>query len=400
MKIPLASSGLRQCDIDAAVEVLNSGNLTMGSKVKQFESEMAEYLGVKHFVMVNSGSSANLAIFEALLRPSRGMPRLNPGDAVLVPAIAWPTTIWPIIQLGLNPIFIDIDLETLAIDLKEAQSFIDKSGIPIRAIFPIHPLGRALNHDQLSKFSESNNLILINDVCESLGSWDGKSHAGTCGIASSYSFYFSHHITTMEGGGIATNDDDYADDLRSIRSHGWSRDRTDSSNWTLGISENTSKFLFVSTGFNIRPMEIQAAIGILQIRDLDNFVSKRRKIAELVASKLRGTDFSLIGSDLVKERNHSWMLLPIRLTGDDASSRKEEILGKLNSLGVETRPVLTGNFLAQPAIQRITRHAVDPSAFPNANLITETSFLVSAHHDLSEEQVYYLAETLHNVALE
>ena len=312
MRVPLASSGLRKSDIDAVIRVLESGNLTMGNEVKKFESKMSNYLGLKHFVMVNSGSSANLLMIEALMRPAVSRPRLNPGDSVLVPAIAWPTTIWPLIQLGLNPLFVDVDPSTLALDLKAAQELIDSSRIPVKGIFPIHPLGYAIPPSELEKFAESNELILINDVCESLGSWNEGKHAGTTGLASSFSFYFSHHITTMEGGGVATDDDALADDLRSMRSHGWSRDRTDVSTWNAQVSSNDSKFLFVSTGYNVRPMEIQAAIGSLQIAEIDAFVNRRREIARQVCQALLGTQLSVIGESAFMNtesaKSNSWML--------------------------------------------------------------------------------------------
>lgn len=398
MRVPLASSGLRKADIDAVMRVLESGNLTMGEEVKNFEAKMSNYLGVKHFVMVNSGSSANLLMIEALMRPAVSRPRLNLGDSVLVPAIAWPTTIWPLIQLGLNPLFVDVDPETLALDLVAAQQLIDSSRIPVRGIFPIHPLGYAIPPSELEKFTSRNELILINDVCESLGSWSEGKHAGTTGIASSYSFYFSHHITTMEGGGVATDDDDLADDLRSMRSHGWSRDRSDVSIWNGQVSNNDSKFLFVSTGYNVRPMEIQAAIGSLQITEIDTFVSKRREIARRVCHSLSGTELSVIGEGAFQSdetlRTNSWMLIPIQVKGVNVAERKKQILEKLASLEIETRPVLTGNFLSQPAIQRITRHSVDPKSFVVATEITESAFLVGAHHDLTEEQISFLCSSL------
>jgi CDP-6-deoxy-D-xylo-4-hexulose-3-dehydrase len=398
MRVPLASSGLRKSDIDAVIRVLESGNLTMGNEVKKFEAKMASYLGLKHFVMVNSGSSANLLMIEALMRPTVTRPRLNPGDSVLVPAIAWPTTIWPLIQLGLNPLFVDVDPNTLALDLEAAQQLIDTSRIPVKGIFPIHPLGYAIPPSELEEFSSKNELILINDVCESLGSWSEGKHAGTTGVASSFSFYFSHHITTMEGGGVATDDDAFADDLRSMRSHGWSRDRSDVSTWNAQVSSNDSKFLFVSTGYNVRPMEIQAAIGSLQIVEIDNFVNKRREIAHRVCQAVRDTQLSVIGDSAFHNaesaKTNSWMLIPIQVKGPNVAERKRQILNKLASLEIETRPVLTGNFLSQPAIQRITRHAVDPKSFKVATEITDSAFLVGAHHDLSEEQVTFLCDSL------
>jgi CDP-6-deoxy-D-xylo-4-hexulose-3-dehydrase len=404
MKIPLASSGLRQQDIEAAIEVLQSGNLTMGSHVRKFEKQVSDYLNVKHFVMMNSGSSANLAIFEALLRPTRKTPFLQPGDGVLVPVIAWPTTIWPIIQLGLQPIFVDVDPETFALDLVKAQEVIDFSSTKVRAIFPIHPLGKAIDPDSLEKFVEINNLVLVNDVCESLGSWVGTKHAGTSGLGGSFSFYFSHHITTMEGGGVATNDSDFADDLRSIRSHGWSRDRTDATVWQENVSNNDAKFLFVSTGFNVRPMEIQAAIGISQLKDLDIFIQKRRNLAISIDNAVSGSGLELVGAITLlnpeTERSHSWMLMPIRVIGQNSYERKKRIVAQLENLGIETRPVLTGNFISQPSMQRIGRNLPDATEFKIANEISATTFLVSGHHDLDTEQINFLSSTLKHVGLE
>jgi CDP-6-deoxy-D-xylo-4-hexulose-3-dehydrase len=402
MRVPLASTGLRESDIEIVNQVLRSGKLTMGSEVKRFEKLMCEYLKVEHFVMVNSGSSANLLILEALLRPTKSKPRLHPGDGILVPAIAWPTTIWPVIQLGLIPIFVDVDSKTLAIDLFKAQELINESRIPIAGILPIHPLGYAIPPSSLELFTKKNEILLINDVCESLGSWNEGVHAGTSGVAGSFSFYFSHHITTMEGGGIATNDSDLADDLRSMRSHGWSRDRYDVKEWTNQISNNDSKFLFVSTGYNVRPLEIQAAIGSAQIKNISNFIDQRRKIAKRVNSALSGTQLKVIGAESFltaeEEKSNSWMLIPIYVSGKKAIERKKLIIEMLEKHEIETRPVLTGNFLAQPAIQRITRYAIESRNFKVAQDITDKAFLVGAHHDLSEDQIDFLCKILKEAA--
>jgi CDP-6-deoxy-D-xylo-4-hexulose-3-dehydrase len=404
MKIPLASSGLRQKDIQAAINVLQSGNLTMGNQVRNFEGKLAKYLNVKHFIMMNSGSSANLALFEALIRPTQKAPLLQPGDGVLVPVIAWPTTIWPIIQLGLQPVFVDVDSETFALDLDKAQTVINRTSSKIGGIFPIHPLGKAIDPDLLERFAGANNLVLVNDVCESLGSWVGDKHAGTSGFGGSLSFYFSHHITTMEGGGVATDDSDFADDLRSIRSHGWSRDRSDASAWQENVSNNDAKFLFVSTGFNVRPMEIQAAIGVSQIADLDLFIGKRRNLAKRINQAISNSGIRLVGANTLetpqREKSHSWMLMPIQVIGENAHLRKKKIITKLESLGVETRPVLTGNFLSQPSMQRIGKNLPDAMEFEVANEISATTFLVSGHHDLDDEQIQYLCDSLQTASNE
>ena len=408
-KIPLASTGLRPKDITAAISVLNSNNLTMGSKVREFEQAMADYLKVDYFIMVNSGSSANLLIFEALIRPSDGKPLLNEGDGVLVPAVAWPTTIWPIIQLGLRPIFVDVNPDTLTIDLSLAQGFIG-SEHNIRAIFPIHSLGYGINHDLLNEFCAKNDLIQINDVCEALGSWRQGIHAGTTGVASSFSFYFSHHITTMEGGGVATNDPKIADDLRAMRSHGWSRDRSDAKIWadkynhnlvTKSISQNQLKFQFVTTGYNLRPMEIQAAIGIEQLSDLDSFIIKRREIAKQIKVMLKRTIFTLVDggslSSAENEEHHSWMFLCIKVNKPLTPSLRKKLDYLLESYEIESRPVLTGNFLEQP-VMRLFDNLPASSDFPIANLVSTNYFMVSAHHDLSDAQIEYMGSSLISIA--
>jgi CDP-6-deoxy-D-xylo-4-hexulose-3-dehydrase len=400
MKVPLASTGLRAEDISAAISVLNSGNLTMGERVSQFEGQMASYLNVKHFVMMNSGSSANLAIIEGLLRPTIKEPYLVQGDGVLVPAIAWPTTIWPLIQLGLKPCFVDVEKETLAIDLEKAQALIDNNKGLIKAIFPIHPIGYGIDSAKLIDFSNRNNLILVNDVCESLGSWKSGKHAGTSGIAGSFSFYFSHHITTMEGGGVSTNDDLFADDLRSIRSHGWSRNRLDAGNWHKDKSVNESKFLLVSTGYNIRPMEIQAAIGISQLKDIDYFVNKRKQNALKFHEVVEKSDIELIGAETLKEshepRLHSWMMLPILLR-QNFSKPRHEVIASLNGFGIETRPVLTGNFLRQPSMERISKGSYLSTETNVADLIAANAFMIGNHHDFSDEQIDLVLEAFKEI---
>jgi CDP-6-deoxy-D-xylo-4-hexulose-3-dehydrase len=394
LKVPLASSGLREKDIKALNDVLRSGDYTMGQVVKTFEQEMSKYLGVEYFVMVNSGSSANLAIIEACLRPAQGDGLLKVGDEVLVPAIAWPTTIWPLIQLGLKPIFVDVDKSTVGIDLDQAKNLIENSQHNIKAIFPIHPLGLALDGKEIKDLCDEFGLVEIHDTCESLGAFRDGNHAGIQGLASSYSFYFSHHLTTMEGGGVATNNLEFADNLKSIRSHGWSRDRSDASNWSYGNSDTDKKFTFVSTGFNIRPMEIQAAIGLSQLSDLDSFLHRRREIAQKVKEVISGSHLEMIEGDATNTRedeHHSRMLIALLDLKGNAS--KERTRRFLENYGIETRPPLTGNFLAQPAAKNV----IDPNSFPNAQFLTDNSFLIGCHHDYSDEQIEHLLKALTEV---
>lgn len=405
MKVPLAPSGLRSQDIKEINRVLDSGNLTMGEEVSSFEREMADYLGVKHFIMVNSGSSANLAMIEALIRPSSGIPKLKLKDKVMVPAIAWPTTVWPLIQLGLTPVFVDVDIETMAISLDCAQEILESSKERISGIFPIHPLGLGINQEALSEFCGKNELTLVEDVCESLGSWQKGFHTGTTGYMSSFSFYFSHHMTTMEGGGVATNNDEFANDLKSIRSHGWSRDRSDNETWSFEVHPSMRKFNFVSTGFNIRPMEIQAAVGRSQLKDLDSFVQKRRENVRIVNEALVGTKLEILGlekeSDILLKTDHSWMHIPIKI--NDKKIQEIDIRARivrfLEDYGIETRPPLTGNFVKQPAMTRFGSEELQYS-FPFADKLSKSVFLVGCHHDLSNEQINHLATKLRQAALD
>lgn len=183
-----------------------------------------------------------------------------------------------------------------------------------------------------------------------------------------------------------------------MRSHGWSRDRSDASEWNHNLNNNDSKFLFVSTGYNLRPMEIQAAIGLRQLEDLDTFVSKRRRIATAVSKSLVEKSLRVIGAQTLESkssaRSHSWMLIPIQVMGQNATDRRAKITEYLNDLGVETRPVLTGNFLSQPAIQRILKNTSNADKFVNATKISQEAFLIGAHHDLDSDQIDFLCESL------
>ncbi|MSY04480.1 MAG: hypothetical protein F2684_04735 [Actinobacteria bacterium] len=396
VKIPLASLGFTESDIEAAIDVLRTGELTIGKKVAEFEMAMAEYLKVKHFIMVNSGSSANLAIIESLVRPSSGEPLLPTGSRVIVPAIAWPTTVWPIIQLGLEPVFVDIDQRTLGLDLKEVRKVLEKDR-SIKALMIIHPLGLCLDGEELKKLCEDFGLILLEDNCESLGSAFNGEMAGTLGKAGSFSFYFSHHLTTMEGGGIATNDFEVAQDLQSIRSHGWSRNRTDHKKWELENPEIDSRFMFVSAGYNIRPMEIQAAIGLSQLKRLPENIQRRQEIARYIHNEIKDSKFELIGHEYLKSdeelNRHTWMLLSIRATDSNLKDLKS-YMRSLENLEIDTRPPLTGNFTKQPALKKLLPTLGLGNNYPVADKISGSTFLVACHHDLTDAQVEFLGQSL------
>lgn len=379
----LAADTFGAAEIDAAKAVLDSGRLTMGERVRAFEAEFAAAVGARHAVMVNSGSSANLLIIDTLVRRSTGDAPLQPGDEVLVPALSWPTTVWPIVQLGLVPVFVDVDPATLALDLGSAREAL---GPRTKAMFLIQVLGRAPDMGTYQRFCAEHGLRLLEDVCESLGAHWGGRHAGTFGAAGSFSFYFSHHISTIEGGMIVTSDRALCDDLRSIRAHGWLRDRSDKSTWTQRYPGIDERFLFVTPGYNVRPTEIQAAIGSVQLRRLEAMLQAREALARKVTGWLapRAPWLELVGSEVLdqrpptdpRSRTHSWMTLPMRLR-EGAGVTRDAVVRHLEERGVETRPIIAGNLARHPAAQRCARRAA--ASLRQSDLLLERGFMIGCH---------------------
>ncbi len=392
-KFTLATDTFSKQEFDVINKVMRSRNYTMGGIVKKFEKALAKWIGVNNSIMVNSGSSANLLIIESLLRRSIEFNNLKQGDEIIVPALSWPTTVWPIIQLGLKPVFVDSNPETLAICLKSAERLVSKK---TKAIFLIHVLGYAEKIKDYRIFCKKNNLILIEDCCESLGAFSDKKHVGTQGYAGSLSHFFSHHLTTIEGGSIITNDNYLADDIRSIRAHGWVRDRKDKSFLIKKYKNFDSRFLFFTSGYNVRPMELQAAIGIIQLKRLDLFLKKRDKIAfnvnkilsEVPWLKVVGKEKIKNGEIKKKDREHSWMNIPIILETDSPIKLKKvkNIFEKFN---VQTRPIIAGNILKHPALKKIN-YRFDKN-LSIANNCLENGFMIGCHPNIGIRQLDLLS---------
>jgi dTDP-4-amino-4,6-dideoxygalactose transaminase len=350
--LPLTANLLGKEEITAAKAVLDSGFLTMGKLCEQFERQFAEYVGATHAVMVNSGSSANLlalfALANPLLEPGPRR-RIQPGDEVIVPALAWSTSIWPVLQVGATPVFVDCDPETLQLAPAAFEAAITSK---TAAIVVVHVLGGACNVAEIEAIARKNRLWLIEDTCESLGVlWDDRK-VGTYGELGTYSFYFSHHITTIEGGMIVTDDLHLADLLRSMRSHGWVRGMSNADQIEKQNSAIDPRFLFVTTGFNLRPTEINAAIGLEQLKRLEDFNARRREIAQRFdhgfAALQQAGDLQLIRS--------SPRCLPAPF-GYPVLCRTPEacrdLRRHLETSGVETRPIICGNMVRQPAFKHL-----------------------------------------------
>jgi CDP-6-deoxy-D-xylo-4-hexulose-3-dehydrase len=400
---PLAANTLAAEEISAAKAVLDSGLLTMGQEVQKFESAFACWVGAEHALMVNSGSSANLLMVDLMLRRSCSEAPWKTGDEVLVPALAWPTTVWPLVQLGLTPVFVDVDPKTLAIDLDSARSVLSSK---VKGMFLIHVLGQVPNMHEYLNFLADHDLQLIEDCCESLGAHFGGKHAGNFGVAGSFSFYFSHHLTTVEGGMIVTDDSALYDDLMSLRAHGWTRGRSDKTVWRQKYPELDDRFLFVTAGYNVRPTEIQGAIGSAQLRKLDRMIEARRRLARKVHDwtgkyapwlEIIGAERLPIGSEEIERREctHSWMMLPFRL-GSDAPVDLENLKSHLEARSIETRPIIAGNLVRHPAAKRFnTRSAASLACCDD---LLRRGFMIGCHPILDDQALETLESAFYSLS--
>jgi CDP-6-deoxy-D-xylo-4-hexulose-3-dehydrase len=380
MRYPLTSNSvLSPAAIEAAIACLRSGWHTMGREVEAFEREFALWTGAQHAVMVNSGSSANLLAVAAL--------KLPPGSEVLVPALAWSTTVFPVIQHGLVPVFVDSVPETLAMDLKDAERKITSA---TKAILPIHVLGLAMDLRELASFASWSDLYIIEDCCEAMGAHFAGQHVGTVGDIGTFSHFYSHQLSTVEGGMCITNSQGVADDLRSLRAHGWTRNRSDKATIEAQHPDIDPRFLFATTGYNVRPMELQGAMGRQQLGDLDRNLRERddvvAQIIEAIATvpwlEVIGGQFLAPCAAFRQERRHSWMNVPIRVRAD-APVTRDHVTKTLQFAGVETRPILAGNLTRHPVFSK-------PVACPVADAIMRDGFMIGCHREGLEHALHAL----------
>lgn len=395
-KYPLVSEGLSETELSMAASVIQTGRNTMGTHVEEFEYQFAEKIGAQNAVMVNSGSSANLLALESLIRPSRTEIRFTFGSYIAVPAVLWPTTFWPIIQLGFKPLLIDVLPSSLEIDFSQLSRARLELGEKLIGAILIHPLGKALEKREISNLVSDKEFFVIEDTCESLFAQSGNSFAGTIGNLGTFSFFYSHHMTTMEGGMVVTNSSAHADDLRSMRAHGWTRNRHDKDFWHHSNKGESEQFLFVSSGFNFRPLDFQGLLGKSQLSSLEEFISKRILNATRLNESLRNNiALKLIGgceecSECIRvDKDNSWMAFPL-LARD--MNTKVEIVKQLDQLGVETRPLLSGNFVNQPVARNMNISCFDE--LRNASDLYERGFMVGNHHSTSEEQLDFLIRSI------
>ena len=348
-KYPLINPRIFNDDINVGTKVLKSGQITMSKLTKKFEKEFAKYIGAKFAVMVNSGSSANLLATSASCNPER-QNIFKRNDEVLIPGICWSTSLWPLVQFGLKPIFVDVDPKTLNIDINDLKKKITKR---TKVIFCVHVLGNSADISEIKNISKKLKLIMIEDTCESLGSTFKNKKLGTFGDFGTYSFYYSHQISSGEGGMVVCNNLRDYNILLSLRAHGWSRDRTDHKTIVKKNPKIDKRFIFVNYGFNVRPLEIQAAIANQQLKKVNEFKRNRNYnrnqiIKIFKKNKINNNKLTFIND--AKNVECNWFGLPM-LIASNLKNKKEKIVKLIEEKGVETRPIISGNFLNQPSIK-------------------------------------------------
>jgi CDP-6-deoxy-D-xylo-4-hexulose-3-dehydrase len=382
--LPLATSSWDEAEYAALHRVIESGRFTMGPLVARFEQDFADHFGSRHAVMVNSGSSANLlAIAAAVLDPEVD---LNAGDEVLVPAVSWATTYYPVQQYGLVLKFVDIDVDTLNMDLDLAAEAI---GPKTKAIFAVNLLGNPNDFGQLAHLADSHGLLLLEDNCESLGArFEGRA-AGTFGRMGTFSAFFSHHISTMEGGLILTDDERTHQILTSLRAHGWTRELPERN----FVHDKTGDrfddlFRFVLPGYNVRPLEMSGALGIEQLKKVPSLVAGRRENAAYFQSVMAGLESVRLQREVGES---SWFGFSLVLEGALAG-RRREVVEALSANQIEVRPIVAGNFTRNPVMKYLP--SVIPNELPAADKIHDDGLFVGNHHVPVHEGIDLLRETI------
>ena len=386
MRYELASSSWNNKEIDAINDVIKRDCYTMGDSVKQFEKDFAKFTQNKYCVMVNSGSSANLLAIAALFYKKENP--LKRGDEVIVPAVSWATTYYPLYQYGLKLKFIDVDRETLNFDIEELKKAVtDKT----RLIFAVNLLGNPNDYDEIKNIIGNKNIYLLEDNCESLGGIYKGKQLGSIGLMGTYSTFFSHHMATMEGGLIGTDNEELYHLLLSLRSHGWTR-HLPKENKLCKKSDFAfdESFRFILPGYNVRPVEMMGAIGIEQLKKLPEFLRFRRENAKYF-KKLFGDDERFM---LQKEiETSSWFGFSF-LIKDNSIDRKK-IIQTLTDANIDTRPIVAGNFARKEVVKWFDYEI--QGELPNADFIDKRGFFVGNHQFDIKDKLDYLYETLRGI---
>ena len=367
-RLPLAVPPFGKEELAAAMDCLLDGWLTMGPEVRAFEEEWATWVGTPHTIMVNSGSSALLVMLSALIETGR----LQRGDEVIVPAVGWSTSLFSVAQAGLTPVLVDVDRHSLGLE-----------GQFERPVLALHLLGSPC---------QAESPLLLEDACGAHGATIGDTKVGARGLAGTFSFFFSHHITTGEGGAITTHDADFADACRSLRAHGWVRERTDRAAREAAHPHIDPRFLFLSPGFNVRPMEVSGAMGRIQLRRLDGFVARRRANHRRWCAMIQEADLPIDVFPELPGTTHAAFGFPLMLR-EDAPLDRPGLCAALEARGITTRPISGANLARQPAFEKVPGVRVE-GPLPVADAIHDRGLFVGQSHAFDDRHGELLRDAL------
>ena len=395
--VPVSGKVLDPDDLVALVDSSLDGWLTAGRFTAEFERKLARYVGVRSALFVNSGSSANLVALSGLTSPKLGKKALKPGDEVLTVAMGFPTTVNPIIQNGMRPVVVDVDLATY--DAKPDR-LREAVGPKTRAIMMAHTLGNPFDLDTVRELCDEHNLWLIEDSCDALGStYDGQK-TGSFGDTATASFYPAHHITTGEGGAVFIKSPLVKKQVESFRD--WGRDcycetgHDDTCNkrfgWTLGeLPEGYDhKYIYSHIGYNLKATDMQAALGLSQLTKLDVFSDARKNNFKYLSKKLKGVQ-GLIMPKATAKSDPSWFGFPLTLDPKHPVNR-EELLRFLDSRKIGTRLMFAGNIMKQPAYRNVDFRVVGD--LTNTDIVMRRTFWVGVYPGLTEPMLDYVADSI------
>lgn len=399
-KIPYAGRVYDEKEIISAVDTVIDFWLTLGEKTSKFENKFSNYLGVENTIVVNSGSSANLLAISSLVSPHLEN-RLKKGDEVITTALTFPTTFNPIIQNNLVPVIVDVELNTLNVNILKLEQAISKK---TKAIFLPHTLGNPFDAKEVSTFAKKHNLFFIEDTCDSLGSKYNGKFVGTFGDIATFSFYPAHHITMGEGGAIVTNNKRIKKIIKSLRD--WGRDCFCEYNEAnpLGACKRRfdvripglpddydHRYVYTNIGYNLKPLDIQSAIGLEQLKKLPIFIKKRKENFEYLYKFLSRYEEYFILPESLKKANPCWFSFPITIR-DNKKIKRKDLIGWVEKNNIMTRMIFAGNILRQPAYKNIKKRIC--GNLRNSDYIMENTFFIGVYPGLTKRMMEFITDKI------
>lgn len=388
--IRLHSSTLGKDEFLALSRAILEGNITLGKYNNKYETIAKDIFASNFCVSSNSGSSANLLAISSLIQSNK----LKRGDKVIVPALAWSTTIFPLVQYGLIPIYVDMCPTTFNLNPKDVAECIKK--YEVKAIMLIHTYGNPADMEFFKNFCDSNGLLLIEDTCESMGALWEDQPVGSFGILGTFSSYYSHHICTLEGGLTVCKDKYISDLMRSIRSHGWTRGIDFDLSEVKNIDKLDPEFMFLNMGYNLRLSDPQAAIGCVQLLKLNSFIERRRKAAEYFIKVINNSkilSFHLKYQKVLDKALSSWFGFPLifeKISSEDLKELRKILL----NFKIETRPFLAGDFSLQPVNKNFPNICFN--SLPNLKVIQGNSLALPCHQHITFDEIDKVCSIMEN----